>query len=224
MSLRRGFLLAGIHLAIGGTIVALHGSALWTHSRPLISLNSNAKYQPVVWLQEDETVTFHPCDGGFGDDYVPPAERIVQTASLPAWLLTGWGNACSSQSGLVGKLEAHYGRGSIFADAIASGVFCAAIPILWFFVGGLPLKRPQRWWGEPGAFITACTVVSVPFLLILSLALTGAARTPEEIAQMIVRLLTLLVTLGWIWWFGLLLSKIVKACWRLIGRRVIRTA
>lgn len=224
MNLRRGFLLAGIHLAIGGAIVALHGKALWTHSRPLISLNSNAKYQPAAWLQEGETVTFDPCDGGFGEYYVPPVERIAQTANLPAWLLTGWGGACPSQSGLVGKLEAHYGRRSILADAIASGVFCAAIPILWFFVGGLPVKRPQRWWGEPGAFITACTVFSVPFLLILSLALTGAARAPEEISKIIVGLLTLLVALGWIWWFGLLLSRIVKACWRLIGRRAIRTA
>jgi hypothetical protein len=33
-------------------------------------------------------------------------------------------------------------------------------------VGGFPVVKPKQWWLEPGAFITACTLMSVALMVV----------------------------------------------------------
>jgi len=73
-------------------------------------------------------------------------------------------------------------------------------------VGGYPLVRPRRWWLEPGAFITACTLPAALASLLIPPAwdlrfpiVDGIAMVPAVVAM-----------LAWLWWFGLLIWKAIR--------------
>ena len=102
-------------------------------------------------------------------------------------------------------LQAGIGRNTQYTEVrIAAGLF-ALIPIQWFFVGGIPLIQPGRWWREPGAFITLCTLGSFVLVLIFT---TGPPATGP----------VLFAWFAWFWWFGLLVWKILRSGWRMAAR------
>jgi hypothetical protein len=79
---------------------------------------------------------------------------------------------------------------------------CLLIAIQWFLMGGFPLVRTQKWWADPGAFITACTALAGGITLIP--AIGEVARLPALIAM-----------LAWLWWFGLLVWRTLQFGWRM---------
>jgi hypothetical protein len=80
---------------------------------------------------------------------------------------------------------------------------CLFIAMQWFLMGGFPLVRTQKWWADPGAFITTCAVLAGSIALIP--VVDGIARLPA-----------LLAMLAWLWWFGLLIWKTLQFGWRMI--------
>jgi hypothetical protein len=75
------------------------------------------------------------------------------------------------------------------------------IALQWFLIGGFPLVQSNRWWGEPGAFITATNFIAACIAIIP--VVDGLARLPVLIAGV-----------GWLWWFGLLLWIPLHKAWQ----------
>jgi hypothetical protein len=215
MDWRRGIRLAGINLAIGCALIFWSERANWKELNAS-SRSSDAKYRSIAW-QDEGAVTFDPCHGGSVDYYIAPGERIVQAANLPIWILTGWKLPCPAQWTIAGKLHTRTGRQSAQDSAIVACFFCATIPIQWFLAGAFPLIRPRRRWSEPGAFITACAVISLPFLLISTFLRFSHFGILSEVSDIAVELLSSAAILGWLWWVGLLLWKSFRGVWRLIS-------
>ena len=141
-------------------------------------------------------------------EYSMPVE-VVQGADMPAVEFSGWSEVCPSHSTLAGILHAGYpwrGVSSIPAERKLSWGLGLLIALQWFLVGAFPLNRPKRWWSEPGAFITVCTVIAFPFALIWPIG--HVARLPA-----------LLAMLAWFWWFGLLVWNGVRFAWKRFVRR-----
>jgi hypothetical protein len=89
---------------------------------------------------------------------------------------------------------------------------CLFIAVQWFLMGGFPLVRTQKWWAEPGSFITACAVLAGVIALIP--VFEGIARLPALIAMLVFLL-----------WFGLLIWRILQFGWRMtIAWRVRRSS
>jgi tellurite resistance protein TehA-like permease len=75
------------------------------------------------------------------------------------------------------------------------------IALQWFLVGGFPLRQSNRWWDEPGAFITANNFIAACIAIIP--VIDGLARLPG-----------LMAFVGWVWWLGLILWKIGFLAWQ----------
>jgi hypothetical protein len=75
------------------------------------------------------------------------------------------------------------------------------IVVQWIIVGGLPVTRPRRFWCEPGAFITICTLIASGLATVH--ATEGSAR-----------LTALFAGLAWFWWLLLLMWKCISLAWR----------
>jgi hypothetical protein len=104
--------------------------------------------------------------------------------------------------------EKHYGR-TRKSEVVILTILCAGVAFQWFLVGGFPLIRPRRWWWEPGAFITLCTVAA--FALVLIPGVGTLSRLPMPFAL-----------LAWLFWFGLLVWKGLRLGWRLAARGMAR--
>lgn len=158
--------------------------------------------------QEAVTVNFSPCAMW---THYPPQDYVVQFANLPAFVLTQWRVPCPSRWSLSGML----GAGSTWPQTPLSLVWqkqvdlglALLIAIQWFLVGGFPLIRPRRWWWEPGAFITLCTVAA--FVLVLIPGIGALSKLPMLFALP-----------AWLFWFGLLVWKGLRLGWRLAARRM----
>ena len=163
MQWKRGFLLAGIHLAVVVAMFVQEESAVW----PMIKANTDrtSVLRLAAW-QEDGTVPFNPCDGGIVDGPMPTEEKIVGFANLPIALLTGWHQPCTSPSRLTAMVEGNPARPTHGSEIAVSPILCVLVFIQWLLVGGFPVVKPKQWWLEPGAFITACTLMSVALMVV----------------------------------------------------------
>jgi len=150
----------------------------------------------------EETVGFAPC--AMWANY-PIQVVVVQAADIPSLVLAGWRDDCPSYWSLAGRL-----RGKMTwpptplwmetqrkIDA-GLGLFIA---VQWFLMGGFPLVRTQKWWADPGAFITACAVLAGG--IALTPVIDGFARLPASLAM-----------LAWLWWFGLLVWRTLQFGWK----------
>jgi hypothetical protein len=210
MNWRRGLLLAGIHFAVAGTLLAWEESESWRYIRSEQLGASAAHLELAAFQEEDLTVTLNPCgDDGFVDGEMSPQERLSGMANLPVALLTGWHEPCTSPNFLdsvverilssVFKTRFHRTRAS---EVLILAILCTLVAVEWLFVGGFPLVRPGRWWLEPGAFIPICTLVgaalaTIPYVAHLSLI-------PATMAGC-----------AWLWWFGLLVWKTLEFGWKM---------
>jgi len=152
-------------------------------------------------------ISINLCDEGGGFYGSPPQAMISGLANLPVMLLTGWHTPCRfTISPLDSVIEKRFHRTRI-SEVMILTILCALVAVQWFLVGGFPLIRPRRWWWEPGAFITLCTLSA--YVLVLIPIIEALAKIPAYFAG-----------LAWLWWFGLLVWKTLRSGWLLTRRGV----
>jgi hypothetical protein len=201
MNWRRGLLLAGIHLAVAGTLMVWLEVETAQHRKSHVS--DSTKTVQMEATQEGGTVSFSPC--GMWVHY-PPQTYIVQLANLPSAALIEWPSICPDRGYLAGLLHLSMWPPSISVEQRFDFSFALLILLQWFLVGGFPLIRPRRWWGEPGAFIMLCTLTA--FVIVLIPGIGALAKLPM-----------LFALFAWFWWFGLLVWMTLRSGWRLLARR-----
>jgi hypothetical protein len=198
MNWRRGLLLAGIHLAVAGTLILWQESRNWQYLHSDESPPQATTLRLAAW-QEEQVVTFDPC--GFWRS-IPPQEIVVQIGELPAATLSGWGDECPATWTLYGVLHQGPAKDTLRERVIVAAAFGALIPIQWLAIGGFPMMKPRQWWWEPGAFITLCTVAA--FVLVLIPGIGALSNFPM-----------LFAALAWLFWLCLLVWKGLRLAWRL---------
>lgn len=223
MNWRRGMLLAGVNVLVALPLICLLASEdakarrEWKQRssiREELWLDSSGQFSDapagMVRVQEEQTVSFSPCGMW---RRIPNQDSVVQMGNLPAFIVSQWRMDCPprwSIARMMGVSDAGLlSDGNFAAMRRVDVALCFLIAIQWFLVGGFPLIRSKRWWGEPGAFITACTAVGSGIALIP--VVEGLARWPALIAFY-----------GWLWWFGLLLWMPVHAAWSSTVHRLRR--
>jgi len=216
MNWRRGLLLAGMNLLAAVPLICLLTAeqAQFMKERgqqsgvPAVraqiidrQLSPTKGKLRIVRVQEEQTVTFSPC--GLWPHY-PPQVSVVQLGNLPAYVLSQWNVVCPPKWSIAGRLG--IGENGVFSNNVElkyrlDVAFCLLIAVQWFLIGSFPLIWPKRWWGEPGAFITATNFVAACIAIIP--VLDGLARLPAVIASF-----------AWLWWFGLLLWIPIHRAWQ----------
>jgi hypothetical protein len=220
MNWRRGLLLAGINLAVAVPIILMMEArdqkyALTQEEIMAKSARLDAPRPPEPPTPEphqtspeqaEETVgfLFDPC-AVWGVHY-PVQVVVVQAADMPSFALAGWEDICPPHWSLAGRLRGKmtWPPSPLWMETqrkIDAGL-CLFIAIQWFLMGGFPLVRTQKWWVDPGSFITACAVLAGALALIP--VVDDFARLPASIAM-----------LAWLWWFGLLAWKTLQFGWRM---------
>lgn len=163
--------------------------------------------------QAEETVTSDPCTMWVT---YSAQEVVLQAAEMPSVALTGWGDICPPHWSLAGRLRGKmtWPPTPLWMETqrkIDAGL-CLFIAMQWFLMGGFPLVRTQKWWADPGSFITGCAVLAGAIALIP--VVDGLAKLPALIAL-----------LALFWWFGLLVWRTLQFGWRMaIAWRVPRSS
>jgi len=215
MNWRRGLLLAGINLAVAVPMILMmeardQKDALTQEEIMAYSASKNVPRPPEPPTPEsrtaspeqtEEAVSFDLC--GMLPNY-PAQVVVVQAADMPSLALTGWEVVCPPQWSLAGRL-----RGKMTwpptpfwmetQRKIDTGL-CLFIAMQWVFMGGFPLVQTQKWWADPGTFITACAVLAGAIALI-------------PVIDSIAKLPALIAMLAWFWWLGLLVWKTLQFGW-----------
>lgn len=214
---KRGVFLAGLNLAAATSMIALlesrdtryvmemesNNGPLLAHGTVLMRVGlDRSTPPPLLVAKEEQTVTFPPCGGWV---HYPVQVEVVRFGNMPASALAGWRMDCRPRWTLSGRILGEVERpptksGLSLQRRVDMGL-CILIAIQWMLVGGLPLTRRQRFWSEPGAFITICTLVASALAIVH--AVEGSARLPA-----------LFAALAWFWWFVLLIWKGIWFAWR----------
>lgn len=201
MTWRRGLLLAGINFTVAAiSFVQLEAVTWhWTRSGSIAPTTAHAE---LAAFQDEPVWSSNPCDFGIWDNGYSPLSLVAGAASLPVSLATGWHTPCNpNRSVFTRQVDAAFGRNTRRSEVVAVVCLCLLVFVLWGLVGGLPLARSSRWWLDPGAAITLCTLVG--FLLALVPYTSEWCRLTASAA-----------CLGWVWWLGLLLWKPAHHAWR----------
>jgi len=219
MNWRRGLLFAALNLLLSVPFI------VWTEvqdteevryrdaikAEPAVQPRTNAADGNEIEFGRADLVFFDLC-GGITD--YPPPDQVVRSSNVPATVATQWRFTCPSSWSLSGMLlpggwqpPTH---ASISAHWRVDVGFCILIAIQWFLVGSFPLTRPQQWWREPGALITLCTVLATAMVALPTAS--GLSRLPALVAGLV-----------WLYWFGLLILKLLVNGWRLAFRKAAVT-
>ena len=217
MNWRRGLLLAGINLAVAVPMILMMEArdqkyALTPEEIMADAPREGAPKPPEPPAPEphqaspeqaEETVWFDPCKMWV---HYPAKVVVVQAVDMPSLALAGWEDECPPHWSLAGRLrgKSTWPPTPLWMETqrkIDAGL-CLFIAIQWFLMGGFPLIRTQKWWAEPGTFITVCAVLAGVILLIPGV--DDLARLPAFIAM-----------LAWLWWFGFLVCKTLKFGWKM---------
>jgi hypothetical protein len=198
MKWRRGLLLAGVNLAIATPGVVLDSREFWQYTGDDTARSQISRVEYVVF-QENVPVSLDPCNW-----FDIGHSRLIEVggfANLPTTLITGWHDPCLTKTPLGRLVRRVVGARNHPVEVVDCVCLAALLCIQWLLVGGIPLVRPNRWWLEPGAFITACATIAGALAII---PITYSfARIPELFAG-----------LAWLWYFGLLLWKPVHLAWQ----------
>lgn len=216
MNRRRGLLLAGINLVAAVSLILMLDArdAQFLREREentAIAARESAAREAAHEVQSPTSaepaegelaVFFNPCEMWV---HYPVQVRVVLNGNPLASELTGWRLVCPEKWTLAGILlgptEPAWTAVAMSAHWQVDAGLCLLILVQWFLVGAFPLRKPRRWWAEPGMFITACTVVAACFALIPPV---------DEVAL----LPALLAGCAWFWWFGLLAWILLRLGWR----------
>ena len=215
---RRGLLLAGINLAVAVPMILMMEARdeKYALTQEEIMAKAARKDPPpppgptpdphqASTDQAEQTVsfTFDPCTMSV---HYPVQVVVVQAADMPSFVLAGWEGVCPPHWSLAGRLRRKmtWPPTPLWMETqreIDSGL-CLFIAIQWFLMGGFPLVRTEKWWAEPGSFITTCAVLAGAIALIPHV--DGLARLPALIAM-----------LAFLLWFGLLAWRALQFAWRM---------
>jgi hypothetical protein len=218
MNWRRGLLLAGIHLAVAIPCIVWEESGIWQRLRERESIPVTPPL--VVQPSDGSTVYFSPCGGW---EFISAARAIVVGSSMPAVALSGWRMSCPAHWQIAGMAGETWYRRSRAVEKKAWLGLCVCLVIVWLVVGGFPLRRRDRWYEEPGGFITCCTLCSVALVALcglIRLAVQMWTHEPWSFEGMpsAAAFPSLFGMLAWYWWFGLLVWRLLQGTWRLIRR------
>lgn len=218
MNWRRGLVLAGINLAVALPMILMmeardQKSALTQEEIMAKSAMKDPPKPPEPPTPEphqaspeqaEENVGFEPCSIWA---HHPIQVVLLQAVDMPSVALAGWDETCPPHWSLAGRLRGNssWQPTPLWMETqreIDAGL-CLFIAVQWFLMGGFPLVRTQKWWADPGSFITACAVLAGAIVLIPGVDIL--ARLPALIAM-----------LAWFWWFGLLIWRTLQFGWRMI--------
>jgi hypothetical protein len=217
MNWRRGLLLAAINLAVAIPMILMMEARDFEYALTAEEIMAKAAIkdpprppepstpEPHLASPElsEETVSFDPCRMWV---HYPAQVVVLQGADMPSVALAGWDDDCpahwSLAKGLRGKMTWPPTPLWIETQHMIDVGLSLFIAVQWFLIGAFPLGRTQKWWADPGSFITACAVLAGAMAMIP--AVDGAARLPARIAM-----------LAWLWWFGLLSWKALQLGWRM---------
>lgn len=153
----------------------------------------------LVRVQEDQAVGFDPCE--IWANY-PPQQELVVSGNIPVEFLAQWQIECppawSIEGRIVGTRSIRLTHAGLVLRRRADLAFLALIAVEWLLIGAFPLRQAARFYGEPGSFITACTLLGSALALI---------RPIDALA----RLPALCAAFGWLWWIGLLLWILLRS-------------
>ena len=215
MNWRRGLVLAGINVLVALPMICLLAArdaqvirdwkqqpaieeAPWIDSSGRFSLAPTK----IVLAQEEQTVSFSPC-GLWRSILVQ--ELVVQIGNLPVFAVSQWRADCPPKWSVASMLGVNnsgiLSNDNFRAMRRVDVALCFLIAIQWFLIGGFPLVQPERWWLEPGAFITACTAI-------------GSAIALIPVVEIFGRLPVFIAFLGWVSLFGLLIWMPVHWAWQ----------
>ena len=157
MNWRRGLLLAGIHLAVTGSLLVWQETWYWRYipSKPVLQRPVETE---TIGPDGEITISFHICDEG-SDFYghMSPQEKLAGFENLPVVLLSGWHAPCSTWGMVTWMVEERLHRTRISEITIVT-ILCAFVAVQWFLVGGFPLMRPRRLWRRPQRQLTRINV------------------------------------------------------------------
>jgi hypothetical protein len=215
MKVRRGLLLAGIHVAVAaGLLLSLEVNTLRSEKQPQ-ALN----LIPAAYQEEGGTVTFSACDLWY---HIRWQGRVLALSEFPAFFLSGYGEICPARWTVAGVLGIGPRSHSARQQAYSVAGLLALIAIQWILIGSFPLAHPRRWWEEPGALNTLCTVVTVP-LIAIGLVLQSTALPGREYVLIGMGLLTaplmLVVGLTWPLLLALFVWRLARGGWDVIRLR-----
>jgi hypothetical protein len=222
MNWRRGLLLVGINLAVAVPLVHMSEVQDAATMRHFFSLRE----APNLILVSETTPTSDPKEAGVVFDrckgwiiHYPVQEIVLRSTNQPASLLAGWRVDCPASWSLAGMLHVSNSGPPSLAWAVEQQKMDRAvllfIAIQWIFVGGVPSRRPWRWWAEPGMFITICEVIG------LAVALLYSMHWIEDLsADLFANLAALCALCTWLGWFGLLVWKLGRSGWKWASRRL----
>ena len=149
-------------------------------------------------VQEDQAVGFDPCR--MWTNY-RPQQQLVAFGNIPAEFLAEWGMECppawSVEGRIVGTRSIPMTRDGLVLRRRADLAFLVLIAVEWLLIGAFPLRQAARFYGEPGSFITACTLLGSALALIHPI--DSLARIPAICAAF-----------GWVWWLGVLLWIVLR--------------
>jgi hypothetical protein len=216
MNWRRGLLLAGINLAVAIPMILMMEARDQKYALTQEEIMAKAAREDpprppeppapeparASPEQAEETVSFDPCTMWV---HYPVQVVVVQAVDMPSLALAGWEDDCPPHWSLAGRLRGKmtWPPTPLWMETqreIDVGL-CLFIAVQWFLIGGFPLVRTQKWWADPGSFITACAVLAGAIALIP--VIDGFARLPALIAM-----------LAFLLWFGLLVWKTLQFGWR----------
>lgn len=207
MKWRRGIILAGIHFVIAASLILCVLVPQYTSAKTH-SLNSNRILQFVAYQEEGQTVEFSPCELW---RHITWQEKVLTSSELPAAVLSGWNEECPAGwtvAGLIGIDRRHHTRAK---EVESSAAFLLLIAIQWLILGGLPLVQPRRWWLEPGACNTSCTVIEALLLTIGTVIAAIGTAVVLIPAGLLAFLLLLVILFTWLAWLALLLWRSISA-------------
>ena len=170
MNWRRGLLFATIHLAIAASLLVWEESLFW----PYIGDGQNRPSTMNSAVGSSPQYSFGECEQGAGwDGLAPPPDQILTYADLPAVVIMGSHIPCAYGDAPVDLVvEKRFGR-THKSEVIIAAIYCGVIVIQWFLIGCFRLVLWNRWWLDPGTFIT----LSAPVVTVI-VSLPAVSRLP----------------------------------------------
>ena len=210
MNWRRGLAFAGIHVVVAVSLIVSTEIPRYSTEK-IHSANPGIRYRLAAYQEEGQTVEFTPiCEEWRSISW---QEKVLTASELPAMILSGWNSDCPPRWSTAGMIGIDMKHRSLQMQVESSSIFCLLIVFQWILLGGLPLIKPRKWWLEPGACITACTLIAV-----CSAAVATLLDHIEILAQVFgvpAFLALLLALVTWVAWIVLLFWNIAKFGWRL---------
>jgi hypothetical protein len=145
MNWRRGLLLAGIHLAVAGTLIFWQESQNWQSLHGEVGAHETPTIRLAAW-QEEPGFSIDPCNGGFVCYGPAPQYYVVYFANIPATAISGWDKPCPASWSLASLMNAGFGRYTRKGEAGVVVSLCLLIFLQWFLIVSSPLIRPRQWW------------------------------------------------------------------------------